>query len=86
MKNFLHIRYKHIFMLFIEPIPLFQLEKHIGRCFNIFLVFLICIYSNLSSDIYLNHIILCILMFILCTIEWFYSIYKFCTYQYGTSR
>ena len=85
MKNFLQIWYRHLVMPCIDPISLFQLTKHIGSWFNFFLVFLICIYSNLSSDISLNHIIMCILLFILYTIAWVCSNCTVCTRQYGTS-
>ena len=60
MQKFLQIWYIHLIMPFIDLVYLFQSTKHIGSCFNCFLVFMICIYSHLSSDISLDRIILCI--------------------------
>ena len=86
MRNFLHIWYIHLVMTSIEMIYLFQLTKHIGSFFNFLLVFLISVYSRLSSYISLNQIILCILLFVLCTIAQVFSTCTVCTCQYGTSR
>ena len=86
MQNLPHNSYHHIVMIFIEMISLFQLINNIVSCFNVFLVFLIYIYSNISYDIYLNHIIVCILLFILCAISQFSITWIVCILQCGTSR
>ena len=80
MRNFLHRLNMHIFMPFLgltnnngngkSIISLFHLTNQIGRCFNCFFVLLICLYSQISSDLYISHIILCILMSILCPRLW----------------
>ena len=86
MLKSLHSWYKNLVMPFIDMISLIQFTTHIVSRFNFFLVFLICIYSHLSSDISFNHIILYIFLFILCTIPWVYSACMFYTHQYRTSR
>ena len=86
LRKFLRSWYINPGMPYIELISLFWLTKHIGSCFTFSLVFLICIYSHLSSDISLNHTIMCIFLFILCTIELFCSTCMVFTCKYGNSR
>ena len=78
MKNSLHSWYTQIIISFLEmknnngngqPITsLFQLTNYIGSYFNCILVLLIHIYSYISSDLSLNHMIICIFLFIFCQI------------------
>ena len=95
LRNFLHRWNFQLGILFLETttnngnvhpvIYFFQLIDHIVSCFNYLLLLLIRLYIHFSSDLSLNHIILCIFMFILCHRAKFWRTFRVYTRQFWTT-